>query len=275
VCHSVSQSVASTSEIAAANYAARAFGIRAGTRLGKARSLCPQLVSLPYQFEAYTQTSRNLYACLFGFTHSVEILSCDEALLEFDATQFQSSKERVTELCQELRDAVKAATGCNASTGAAGMCPVKDSLGILIYSFCRAFVSGSVLLARMATQRAKPNGLFVLPIMSLTPSQSSMEDVDQNSPVAVITRFVQSCSLDDLPGVGWSNSHSLAAEPYLIKSIDDVLRTPLASLQTAMSSETAGTKLYWAARGREWPQPRPLSVHKQRKSVSAEITWGL
>ncbi len=76
-----SLSAAATSEIAAANYAARALGVRAGWRLGRAREHCGSaatLIACPYDFDAYRATSLALYATLFRFTHGVEILSCDE-----------------------------------------------------------------------------------------------------------------------------------------------------------------------------------------------------
>lgn len=78
---SESLSAAATSEIAAANYAARALGVRAGWRLGRAREHCggaATLIACPYDFDAYRATSLALYATLFRFTHGVEILSCDE-----------------------------------------------------------------------------------------------------------------------------------------------------------------------------------------------------
>lgn len=71
VCHASGKGVShSTSEIASASYAARAFGIKNGMRyvegflgaalsspkpfsLGQARKLCPEIQTIPYEFERY------------------------------------------------------------------------------------------------------------------------------------------------------------------------------------------------------------------------------
>jgi DNA repair protein REV1 len=48
----VSQTHDSTSEIACVNYAARKFGIKNGCFLGQAKTVCPDLIVLPYEFES-------------------------------------------------------------------------------------------------------------------------------------------------------------------------------------------------------------------------------
>ena len=53
VCHSqhAQGGASSTSEIASASYEARKFGIKNGMSLQQARKLCPDLVTIPYEFE--------------------------------------------------------------------------------------------------------------------------------------------------------------------------------------------------------------------------------
>jgi DNA repair protein REV1 len=53
VCHSqhAQGGASSTSEIASASYEARGFGIKNGMSLQQARKLCPDLVTIPYEFE--------------------------------------------------------------------------------------------------------------------------------------------------------------------------------------------------------------------------------
>jgi DNA repair protein REV1 len=55
VCHSqhMQGGASSTSEIASASYEARRFGIKNGMSLQQARKLCPDLVTIPYEFEKY------------------------------------------------------------------------------------------------------------------------------------------------------------------------------------------------------------------------------
>ncbi|CAH8588433.1 unnamed protein product [Dicrocoelium dendriticum] len=51
----------SMSEIASCSYAARKAGVRNGMLLGQARQICPDLLTLPYDFEAYKEVSEQLY----------------------------------------------------------------------------------------------------------------------------------------------------------------------------------------------------------------------
>ena len=53
VCHSqhAQGGASSTSEIASASYEARNFGVKNGMSLQQARKLCPDLVTIPYEFE--------------------------------------------------------------------------------------------------------------------------------------------------------------------------------------------------------------------------------
>jgi len=55
VCHSqhAQGGASSTSEIASASYEARRFGIKNGMSLQQARKLCPDLATIPYEFEKY------------------------------------------------------------------------------------------------------------------------------------------------------------------------------------------------------------------------------
>lgn len=58
VCHSNSEN--GTGEVSAANYEARAFGIRSGSCIAKARKLCPSLIVVPYEFEKYQSISEKV-----------------------------------------------------------------------------------------------------------------------------------------------------------------------------------------------------------------------
>src|SRR5712671_2888952 len=68
--------------IAAASYAARAFGVHSAMPTAEARRLCPDLVLLPCDFERYTQVSREVMTIFRSYTPLVEPLSLDEAFLD-------------------------------------------------------------------------------------------------------------------------------------------------------------------------------------------------
>lgn len=63
ICHSNSNK--GTGEVSAANYEARAFGIRAGSFISRAKELCPHLIVMPYEFEKYQEISEKVESSNF------------------------------------------------------------------------------------------------------------------------------------------------------------------------------------------------------------------
>ena len=47
-------------QVSAANYEARAFGVRAGQFIGEAKRMCPHLLVVPYMFDKYTEISEQV-----------------------------------------------------------------------------------------------------------------------------------------------------------------------------------------------------------------------
>ncbi|KAJ1908826.1 deoxycytidyl transferase, partial [Tieghemiomyces parasiticus] len=167
----------SHSDLASCNYVARNFGIKNGMHVGRARQLCPQLVLLPYDFEAYKAISRAFYQILTEYSPHVQVGSMDEAILDVthhfpaDAHPGSSDGTAYLGLAQRLRGQVHAATGCQISVG----------------------IATSIVLAKLAARRAKPHGQFYIAPETAT---------------AVIAPL----PVRDLPGVGWSNANKLATQ---------------------------------------------------------------
>ncbi|XP_041564256.1 DNA repair protein Rev1 [Drosophila elegans] len=129
----------SLSEIASCSYEARAKGIRNGMFVGQALKLCPELKTIPYDFEGYKEVAFALYNTVAQYTLNIEAVSCDEMFVEL-TDLINELKVDVMAFVGHLRQEVHAKTGCPCSAG----------------------VSGNKLLARMATKGAKPNGQFLL-----------------------------------------------------------------------------------------------------------------
>ncbi|KAE8690582.1 Basic helix-loop-helix DNA-binding superfamily protein, putative isoform 1 [Hibiscus syriacus] len=70
VCHS--DNPKGTTEISSANYPARDYGIKAGMFVRDAKGLCPQLVILPYNFEAYEEVADQFYDILHKHCNRVQ-----------------------------------------------------------------------------------------------------------------------------------------------------------------------------------------------------------
>ena len=147
----------STSEIASCNYIARRRGVKNGMFIGAAKALVPDIVIIPYEFEQYDKCSKLLYDILIDSGGFVQAVSCDEAFVDvtfivqeninhicqkgFQGIILEESQERVTmQIAEQLRRRIFDCTGCQASIGA----------------------SSNILLARLCTTRAKPNGVCIL-----------------------------------------------------------------------------------------------------------------
>ena len=70
----------------------------------------------------------------------------------------------------------------------------------------------------------------------------------------------------------------LAEPPLSVKTGADLLRVSLPTLERHLGGgggSLTAQKLYAAVRGREHPRPRELVYHRERKSIGAEISWGM
>ncbi|KAM6100246.1 DNA repair protein REV1 isoform 4-T4 [Theristicus caerulescens] len=219
--------VLSMAEIASCSYEARQVGIKNGMFFGQAKKLCPNLQAVSYDFDAYKEVARKVYEILASYTHNIEAVSCDEALV--DITEILT-ETRLTpdELANAIRTEIKAQTKCTASVG----------------------MGSNILLARMATRKAKPDGQYHL----------KPEEVDD---------FIRGQLVTSLPGVGRTMESKLAS--LGIKTCGDLQCASMSKLQKEFGPKT-GQMLYRFCRGLD---DRPVRTEKERKSVSAEINYGI
>ncbi|XP_053444353.1 DNA repair protein REV1 isoform X2 [Nycticebus coucang] len=220
-------SVLSKAEIASCSYEARQVGIKNGMFFGYAKQLCPSLQAVPYDFHAYKEVARAMYETLASYTHNIEAVSCDEALV--DITEILA-ETRLTpdEFASAIRMEIKDQTKCAASVG----------------------IGSNILLARMATRKAKPDGQYHL----------KPEEVDD---------FIRGQLVTNLPGVGRSMESKLTS--LGIKTCGDLQYMTMAKLQKEFGPKT-GQMLYRFCRGLD---DRPVRTEKERKSISAEINYGI
>ncbi|KAA8587973.1 hypothetical protein FQN60_001167 [Etheostoma spectabile] len=217
----------SMAEIASCSYEARQAGVRNGMFFGKAKQLCPSLQSVPYDFEAYKEVALTMYETLAGYTHDIEALSCDEVLIDGSAllTELGVNPE---DLASAIRADIKEKTECCASVG----------------------MGSNILLARLATRKAKPDGQYFL----------KSEGVDD---------FIRDLPVTSLPGVGPVMGRKLAAMG--VRSCGDLQQVSLSQLQKKFGPRT-GQTLFRFCRGLD---DRPVRYEKERKSVSAEMNYNI
>jgi DNA polymerase-4 len=124
--------------VAAASYAARAFGVHSAMPMARALRLCPQAVVLPARHNLYRDYSRRVMDILHQTSPLVEQISVDEAVL--DLTDQVAAWEETPGIARNLQVRVREEVGLSASLG----------------------VATNKLVAKVASDRDKPGGLRVV-----------------------------------------------------------------------------------------------------------------
>lgn len=125
--------------ITTATYEARQFGIGSAMGLMKAAQLCPQAVLLPVDFERYRTFSKQFKSVITEITPVMEDRGVDEVYIDFtDVPGGQREGGRV--LARLIQKSIFQATGLTCSIG----------------------VAPNKLLAKMASEFNKPNGISIV-----------------------------------------------------------------------------------------------------------------
>src|SRR3977135_3262091 len=101
----------------AANYEARAFGVRSAIPMARALRLCPQLAIVRPDFARYKAVSQQVMAILRSCTPLVEPLSLDEAYL--DVTENLWGEPLATNIAKRLKSSIHEQTQLTASPAVA------------------------------------------------------------------------------------------------------------------------------------------------------------
>ncbi|SNX85426.1 related to DNA repair protein MUS-42 [Melanopsichium pennsylvanicum] len=243
----------STSEIASCSYKAREFGIRNGMSLGQAKRLCPQIETIPYDFEAYDSISLTFYTFLLEHSDALQAVSVDEALIDVSlllqsmrvgdairgslydryrdhlGSQGQSwTAEK--QLAEAFRDEIRERCGCEVSIG----------------------IGSNILLARLATRKAKPGGSFHL-----------TDDGKQ--------AFLDALDVDDLHGIGWSLRERIR-ELFETINIGEILSKTTKSNLIAEFGPKKGKMVWDKMHGIDADR---LEGNKLRQSVGSHVNYGI
>ena len=125
--------------VATASYEARRFGVTSAMPISQAYRLCPKGAYLPVDMEKYSHVSDQVMQTFRRFTDLVEPVSIDEAFL--DVTRSRRALGEAETIARALKQAIVRETGLTASVG----------------------VACSKLVAKIASEMRKPDGLVVVP----------------------------------------------------------------------------------------------------------------
>ncbi len=217
-----------------ANYHARAYGVRSGIPMTRARRMCPQLVVVPPDYDTFEQVSTSVRETFRRVTPQVEVLSLDEAFLDV-----RGSVRRLgtpLEIAERLRAVIHDEQGITCSVG----------------------VAASVSVAKLASRRAKPDGVIVVP-------------------PETITSFLHPLDVGELWGVG-EKTQTMLNRLGLV-TVGDVAHTPLRTLQRAVGDHLGGHlhELAWGTDRREVAAGRGFfgrGEGEPDKSMGADETFG-
>jgi len=125
--------------VAAANYAARRYGVHSAMPAARAQRLCPQAVFVRSRMELYARVSKEIHAIFARYTPLVEPLALDEAFLDVTASErlFGAAED----IARRIKGEIRAELRLVASVG----------------------VARNKFLAKLASALEKPDGLTVVP----------------------------------------------------------------------------------------------------------------
>lgn len=211
--------------VASASYEARAAGVYSAMPMSVARRRCPGLVVVPARHERYRAISERVFSIFEEFSPLVEGLSLDEAFLDIGGLRWHYPDALV--VAERIRARIRRDLGLAASVGAAT----------------------SLYLAKMASGRAKPDGVHIV-------EKGSESD------------FLRGLTVQELWGVGKATRSRLSAMG--IETVGELGRVPLEVLRYQLG-EATGTRLHRLANGID---ERVVTSFAGIKSVSVEQTYG-
>jgi DNA polymerase-4 len=214
--------------VLAANYVARRYGIRSALPMTRVRRLCPHVVVLEPDYATFSAVSASVMETFREVTPLVESISLDEAFLDVRGSLRRLGTPR--EIAERLRSTIHDEQGITCSVG----------------------VAASVSVAKLASRRAKPDGVVVVP-------------------PAEVTSFLHPLDVGELWGVGASTQALL--HRFGLVTVGDVAHTPLDTLQRAVGAHL-GRELHRLAWGTDRADlvPRP-GPHEPERSMGADETF--
>ena len=211
--------------ITTATYAARQFGVGSAMGMMKAAKLCPQAIVLPVDFDEVRKYSKLFKSTILEIAPLMEDRGVDEVYIDFtDVPGGQREGGRV--LARLIQKAITAATGLTCSVG----------------------VAPNKLLAKMASEFNKPNGISIV-----------YEEDLQSKIWPLACRKVN--------GIGPKADEKLAA--LGIQTIGE-LAAQEASFLTAKFGKATGAWMHEVAWGRD---DRPVVTSSEPVSMSRETTF--
>ncbi|RNB46625.1 DNA polymerase IV, partial [Agromyces tardus] len=210
--------------VAAASYEARRYGVNSAMPMSLALQRCPNAIVLRGDYARYSEYSKRVMAIFEQLTPLVEPLSIDEAFLDVSGARRLHGSP--AEIAWTIRERVRAETGLTCSVG----------------------VAATKYVAKVASSRAKPDGMLVVP-------------------ASETVAFLHPLPVSALWGVGRVTEQSLAR--LGLRTVGDVAAMPADALTRAVGPSLAA-RLARLANGDD---PRDVTTERVEKSIGHEVTF--
>ncbi|MEC4718156.1 DNA polymerase IV [Noviherbaspirillum sp. CPCC 100848] len=209
--------------VTTSTYEARAFGVFSGMGLMKSAKLAPDAVLLPTDFARYKHYSVLFKDAVRAIAPTIQDIGIDEIYIDFNGIPGE-----VRAIAQRIKDAVNEATeGLTCSIG----------------------VAHSKLVAKIASDLQKPNGLTIVPNLA-------------------IPEMVWPLAASKVNGIGPKAYAKLTK--LGIETIGDLAKADPALLQSTFGR----TYSEWLLRAANGIDRRPVTTERDSKSMSRETTFG-
>jgi DNA polymerase IV (DinB-like DNA polymerase) len=210
--------------VSASNYEARKYGVKAGTAIATAKKLLvsTEAVFLPMNRPLYDSVSGRIMNILRDHGDFFEQTSIDEAYLDV-SERSRGEYDTAKMICSSIKEIILRQEHITCSIG----------------------IAPNKLLAKLASDHAKPNGLTVI-----EPEQ--------------IHSFLNGKEISRIPGVGKKVEEKLHRSN--VKTIDDLSRLSPITLQE-MFGRRLGTYLFLAARGEDNELVQDKELPKQMSRI--------
>ncbi|QBX54042.1 DNA polymerase IV [Nocardioides seonyuensis] len=214
--------------VLSANYLARDHGVRSALPMTRARRLCPDAVVIAPDFELFGTVSASVMEVFREVTPVVEAISLDEAFLDVSGSTRRLGPPEL--IAERLRSTIHDEQQITCSVG----------------------VAATVAVAKLASKRAKPDGVVVVP-----PTE--------------VTSFLHPLDVGELWGVG-EKTQAMLHRLGLV-TVGDVAHTPLRTLQRAVGDHL-GRQLHHLAWGTDRTDLSPQAgPHDPERSMGADETF--
>lgn len=212
--------------VSTANYEARRYGVHSAQAMSTARRLCPQGAFLPVDHHYYSHVSHEIFTQIVAkITDQIEQVSVDEAYINVaPALREWKSPRAIGEW-------------------------IRQQVYQRFHITCSVGIGSNMLMAKLASTNAKPNGLLLVP-------------------QARNAEFVRLLDLRAINGVGPALEKRLSS--WAVTTVAQIQEMSEAQVVRMVGSRQIGHWLWLACQGES---ERVLVTHAPEKSIGQEMTF--